>query len=152
MGNYSKDPQDALQEALSKGYARVRFQQGKPLLDRELNLAADLVSPQRLLEQHVGNGVPAGNDGFRISNISSSDFTIEKGRCLVGGYEVVLNANTTYQGQPQKNNVATPLPTGQSYVYLRVFSSLITAAQDSALTNTGAGDVGFETTVREKIE
>ncbi len=153
MGNFSKDPQTAVQEALTKGYSQVLFQQGKPVLDRELNLLGDLASPQRLAEHHIGNGVPAGSNGFRLSglNVAASDFTIEAGRCLVAGQEVVLAANTTYKTQPHPEHVA-PFPGGTSNVYLRVFRSEVTGAQDTDLNNTGAGDVGFETAVREKVE
>ncbi len=151
MGNFSIDPQTVLQDALEKGYHRVRFQQGKPILDRELNLLEDLIGPQRLALHHLGNGVPEGSDGFRVSdlNVAANDFTIHAGRCLVSGYEVVLTENTTYQSQPHTENVSN-LPAGRSNVYLRVFSSEVTGVQDSELQNSG--DVGFETAVREKTE
>ncbi len=96
MGNYSKDPATALQTALSKGYSRVRFQQGKPILDRELNLAADLAGCERLAQQYIGDGVPAGSAGFQITglNTPTGDFSILPGTCRVGGLEIVL-ANPT---------------------------------------------------------
>lgn len=154
MGNFSQDPKDVLQDALRKGYTRVRFQQGKPLLDRELNLLGDLASPQRLVAHYFGNGVPDDSNSFRISGLNVAqndfDFTIEAGRCLVGGYEVVLGANTTYKTQPHTENVTISLPSETSNVYLRVFSSEITGAEDPSLLNSG--DVGFETAVREKVE
>lgn len=151
MGNFSKDPSTVLQDALEKGYTRVRFQQGKPLIDRELNLLGDLVSPQRLAAHHLGNGVPADSNGFRISSLnpSTDDFEIEAGRCLVNGYEVVLAANTSYQTQPNLDNV-TSLPSGTSFVYLHIFRREVTGAEDSSLLN--ADDVGFETAVREKVD
>lgn len=153
MGNYSKDPKIVLQEALEKGYSRIRFQQGKPILERELNLLGDLANPKRLAEHHLGNGVPADSNGFLISglDVANNDFTIEAGRCLVGGYELVLTANTTYKAQHHTENVST-LPSGTSNVYLRVFQSEVTGVLDADLNNSGAGDVGFETAVREKIE
>jgi hypothetical protein len=154
VGNYSKNPQTAYQEAVQKGYARVRFQQGKPILDRELNLLSDLAGPQRLAP-YMGNGVPDGSDGFRISGLSTSthDFQIKAGRCLVNGYEVVLAADTTYKNQPHKERVG-PLPTSTSGIlpklYLRVIIAEATEAQDAELQNPG--DVGFETSVRERVE
>jgi len=45
----------------------VRFQQGRPALDRELNLAADLASPQRLAARYLGNGLPARRRRLRHS-------------------------------------------------------------------------------------
>ena len=44
MGNSSQDPDVVLSDSLARGYFRVRFQQGKPVLDRELTLAADLAN------------------------------------------------------------------------------------------------------------
>ncbi len=150
--SFSRDPQEALQEALDRGYRSVRFQQGKAVLDRELNLLADLASPQRLAEQYVGNGLPAGSDGFRIGDldVAADDFTIAGGSCLVAGQEVRLAAPATYQNQPVKARVAA-LPGGASNVYLRVFLSTATPNEDAALSNDGPGDVGSVTTLRERV-
>lgn len=151
MGNYSQDPQAVLKNALIKGYTRVRFQQGKPVLDRELNLAADLAAPQRLAQSYIGNGTPPGDDGFAISglNVAANDFVIASGRALVNGQEVVLSANTTYRTQPIQAHVAN-LPAGVSSVYLRVIPTEVTAAQDADLGNPN--DVHDETAVRERLD
>src|SRR5258707_670618 len=123
MGNFSKDPSISLQSALSNGYSRVRFQQGKPILDRELNLVADLASPERLAKQYIGEGVPAGSSGFQITNLNAatSDFGILSGTCRVMGLEVVLAAQTTYKGQPNSAHVG-PIAAGANNVYLHVFT------------------------------
>lgn len=151
MGNFSKKPQVELTNALDRGYCAVRFQQGKPVLDHELNLAADLVSPRRLAAAYFGNGVTAGTNGFFISNlqVGTNDFTIAAGRCLVNGLEATLLADTTYRTQPVKTNVAA-LPAGASNVYLHVFTREVNGAEDPGLLNPG--DVNFETSVRDKVE
>src|SRR5579864_1306259 len=151
MGNYSSDPNTTLQTALDRGYTRVRFQQGKPILDRELNLVADLAGTERIAQQYLGDGVPSGSQGFQITglNVGNNDFNILPGRCLVGGQEAVLAQATTYKGQPNNTKVQA-LPAGASNVYLRVFSTEIASAQDSGLNNSG--DVGFETAIREKTD
>jgi len=151
MGDFSRDPDTTLQDAIAKNYSRVRFQQGKPLLDRELNLLADLASPQRFAQNNFGNGVRSEGDDFLITGLSvpNNDFTITGGSCLVNGYEIVLAGNTTYKNQPRNEHVAN-LPGGVSNVYLRVFRSEVTGAQDALLLN--AGDVGSETAVRERVE
>ncbi len=151
--SFSRDPAVVLQDAIQKGYARVRFQQGKPVLDRELNLLGDQSSPTLLADQYLGNGVPSGNGGFRIGNlnVASNDFTIEAGRCLVAGHEVALAANTTYRTQPNNANVAA-LPAGASNVYVRAVLRPVTQAEDAALGNTGPGDVGQVTAVRDKAD
>jgi len=147
MGNYSNDPQVALQAAVSSGYSRVRFQQGKPILDRELNLLADLASPERLAQQCIGDGVPSGSQGFQITglNVAGGDFNILQGVCRVAGREVVLGNQTTYKSQPNKGQVAA-LPAGGSNVYLHVFTDEVTSAQDPDLANSG--DVSVETSIR----
>src|SRR5437588_927980 len=139
MNSFSKDPKQVFQEATKKGYSRVRFQQGKPLLDRELNLLGDLAHPGRLAEPYIGSGVPAGSDGFAITNLVPNDFTIGAGRCLVNGNEVVTT-NTTYQKQPNQGNVVN-FPAATFGVYLHIFPTEFTDAEDPDLKN--AGDVGF---------
>src|SRR3954469_10534599 len=131
MGNFSRNPDVELAAALDRDYCRVRFQQGKPALDRELNLAADLAAPQRLLSQYVGDGVAGAGGDFAIANLNvpGSDFTIGAGRCLVNGREAVLRANTTYRAQPVQAHVA-PLPAGLSSIYLRVGEREVTSAED----------------------
>lgn len=154
MGNYSRDPQTVLTEALNDGYTSVRFQQGKPILDRELNLLADLSAPHRLAQRYIGNGVPDGSDGFRILKVdpASDNFVIQAGRILVNGYEVELAADTTYQDQPHKEKVAPLALTsiGGSWIYLRVFNVEVNETQDPDLQNSG--DIGFETALRERVE
>jgi hypothetical protein len=147
MGNFSRDPRVELQNALDRDYVAVRFQQGKPALDRELNLAADLASPRRVAAQYIGNGVA---DGFEIRglNVAANDFTITAGRALVNGLEAVLRADTTYRTQPVRTSVGS-LPAGASNVYLRVATREAGAADDPLLAN--AADVGFETAVRDRV-
>lgn len=155
MGNYSKNPQAAFQEATQKGYTRVRFQQGKPILERELNLLADLVAPHSVLRHYVGSGVPEGSDAFKLTNFdrAQNDFRIAGGRCVVDGVEVVLNSDTTYKNQPHKGRVR-PLPVSstlaQWHLFLRVFAAEVNEAQDPDLRNSG--DIGFETALRERVE
>ena len=131
MGNYSQDPKATLQASLTSGYCRVRFQQGKPVLDRELNLLGDLANPQRLAQNYLGNGTPSADKSFQITglNLPAGDFTVTAGRCLVGGLEATLAANTTYRTQPHPEHVAA-FPAGAN----------------------NPGDVTFETAVRDRVE
>jgi hypothetical protein len=152
VGNYSNDPQATLEDAVQKGYTNVRFQQGKPILDRELNLASDLAAPQRLFQKYLGNGTPEGSDGFRIDNVDldAGDFNIKAGRFLVNGYETVLDADTTYQNQPHNEHVAPLSQTDASLIFLRVFTVEVNDTEDADLHNSG--DIGFETTLRVRVE
>jgi YVTN family beta-propeller protein len=66
MGNFSRDTFDKL-----KHYVGVRLQQGVPLVDADWNEQEDIrrYELQAFLKWFVGNGVPEGNDGFRIISI-----------------------------------------------------------------------------------
>jgi hypothetical protein len=84
MGNFSRDTFDAL-----KHYVGVRLQQGVPLVDADWNEKEDIrkFEIEAFLKWFVGNGVPEGNQGFRI-------------QALAGGGEntVVLTAGTVGTG------------------------------------------------------
>jgi hypothetical protein len=151
MGNYSQDPQTVLQTALTKGYSRVRFQQGKPVLDRELNLAAELVGPERIAQAYIGNGTPSGSNGFAIGglNLAGNEFTISAGQALVNGQMVTLTANTTYRTQPIQTHFAN-LPNGASNIYLRVLQTEVSSQQDSDLANPN--DILGETAIRIRVD
>ena len=151
MPNSSRNPNQVLIDAEQKGYSRILFQQGKPVCDFELTLLGDLANPQRMAAQYIGSGVPAGNDGFAISdlNVAGSDFAIKAGRCLVNGKEVVLATNTTYKNQPHQEQIRN-FSVGKSNVYLRVFPREVTDAEDASLANQN--DVGTVTALREKTD
>ncbi len=64
MGDFSRSTFDRV-----KHYVGVRLQQGVPLVDADWNEAEDIrrYEVQAFLKWFVGDGVPAGNDGFRIA-------------------------------------------------------------------------------------
>jgi hypothetical protein len=68
MGNFSRDPQDRLADALARHYVGVRMQQGAPIVDADWNQLEDLrrFEFEDVNRRVLGNGVPLGNDGFRI--------------------------------------------------------------------------------------
>lgn len=72
MGNFSRDPSDRLTDSIAKHYVGVRMQQGVPLLDTDWNELEDLRKHEleSLMKQFIGDGVPAGNDGFRIEALA----------------------------------------------------------------------------------
>jgi hypothetical protein len=148
MGNYSRDPNDELAYAIEKDYVRVRFQQGKPALDRELNLAADLADPRRLTSRYLGNGIAGRGSDFRIANVNvnSKDFELGEGRALVGGLEAVLRGPTTFQ----KLYPGAALPPLPFRVYLKVGEREVNSAEDAVLAN--GGDVTFETAIRTRVD
>ncbi|MFC0541517.1 DUF6519 domain-containing protein [Kutzneria chonburiensis] len=64
MGDFSRSTFDRV-----KHYVGVRLQQGVPLVDADWNELEDIrrFEVQAFLKWFVGDGVPAGNDGFRIT-------------------------------------------------------------------------------------
>lgn len=148
MGNFSKNPQAALAEAIAKGYTGVLLEQSAPLLDRDVNLLAALLEhPLRtIIKHHIGN-VPAGSDGFRISNVNlaANDFTIGAGTILANGLVITLETATTFQ---EHTGHTGTLPAGQSHVYLRVWEEEWDSTHDPDLENPD--DVGMRTSVRRK--
>ena len=135
-----------LKDASDSGYSRLLSQQGKPVLDPDLNVLNSLAGFQHI-GPYLGNGVPAGSNGFAVGNLNLelNDFDITAGLCLVNGQEARLKEGTTYKTQPNNENVVA-LPDGKSKVYLRVFALEVNAQAGNA------EDVGIETPVREKTD
>jgi len=126
MGNFSRDTFDKL-----KHYVGVRLQQGVPLVDADWNEQEDIrkYEVQAFLKWFVGNGVPKGNDGFRILAIPErvlmvaipgtgrlgrprgNDFGIKGGTAegagliLVEGWDAVIESTIQYTEQPLYDNV-----------------------------------------------
>ena len=121
MGDFSRQTFDKL-----KHYVGVRLQQGVPIVDADWNEQEDVrkYELQAFLKWFVGNGVPAGNEGFLITSTAdpddnsdsagSNDFIIKggdgtpegAGRCLVEGWEVVNENDLLYTQQSLHNNPA----------------------------------------------
>jgi hypothetical protein len=89
MGNFSRDPATRLADAVAKRYVGVRMQQGVPLLDADWNELEDLRKHevQSLVHRFIGDGVPAGNDGFRVETLAGG-----------GVGSIVLHALPTLNG------------------------------------------------------
>ncbi|SRR6266496_1922105 len=73
MGDFSRDPKTRLADSFGKHYVGVRLQQGVPVLDADWNELDDLrrIELEELGRWTIGNGVPVGNDGFRIMPIAA---------------------------------------------------------------------------------
>jgi hypothetical protein len=80
-----------------KHYVSVRIREGVPLLAADWNEMDDIrrFELQAFLKWFVGDGVPYGSNGFKISqgslnsSIIRDDFFIQAGRCLVNGWEAL---------------------------------------------------------------
>ena len=160
MADFSQSPQDLLLASQQKGYVGIHIEQGVPVLDRDLNLLHDLVvaTVRSVITRYIGNGVPAGADGFAVqarpAGQNSQDFGIAAaasgpGTALVGGIEVTIPAAITYTSQPGVPPLTTPTSAGRTdTVYLDVSLTEVDGTVDTDLTNSQ--DVGVQTSVRLK--
>lgn len=154
MGNFSRDPFQELQRSRAMGYLGLHVEQGVPVLDRDLNLLADLVagSVREVLARHLGSGIAERSDAFAVEAIpAENDFCVfappEGGTCLVGGIQVSIDAPLRYGSQPGAPPLTTPADDDrEDLVYLDVWVEEVDDTADAALDN--ADDVGMRTSVR----
>lgn len=170
MGNFSRNTFDRL-----KRYVGVRLQQGVPLIDADWNEQEDIrkFELQAFLKWFAGSGVPLGNNGFQIIaasgannnfDITGGDGTaLGAGRCLVDGWDVMIESTLRYSNQPLYNNatlagqwgvapiapLTTPGAVRVDTVYLDVWEREVDSGEDSDLINPA---IGLETCVRLKRE
>ena len=120
MGDYSRDPQTRLDEAVAKHYVGVRLQQGVPLLDADWNELEDLRRHElaSLVARFIGDGVPSGNDGFRAEALPDGGVdTIVLESTPQGGaayLSIDLAASTAAGGLGFTQAVAATMHTGTS--------------------------------------
>ncbi|MFG3257548.1 DUF6519 domain-containing protein [Streptomyces sp. NPDC048172] len=102
-------------------HVNVRLQQGVPIVDADWNLLDDIrkFELRAFLKWYVGDGVPDGNDGYRITGGLSNDFTVragtqgpagtlpnldtalrQVGRFIVDGLDVTLKTDLAFSAQP----------------------------------------------------
>jgi Family of unknown function (DUF6519) len=146
-----------------------------PLVDADWNEQDDLrrYELQAFLKWFVGNGVPKGNDGFRILAIAGAEntFAIQggdgtpegAGRYLVDGWDVINESTLPYTAQPLFNNASlaatwgveplpsltTPAQDRTDRVSVDVWEREVDVAEDEQLVNPA---IGVETGVRVKRE
>jgi hypothetical protein len=160
-------------------YVGVRLQQGVAIVDADVNEREDArqFEVRAFLKWFVGNGVPEGNDGFRIEGTGlANDFHIragapkipagvtptdvEKGlayvgRCLVDGQDVLITDDVRYstlpapKGAPALAPLQTPTTNAPLLAYLDVWTRLITPTEEPKLIHPG---LGAETCARYKRE
>src|SRR5262245_5309526 len=153
MGNFSKDPFDELRRSREQGYVGLHVEQGVPLLDRDLNLLADLVSHtvREILDRHLGSGVAERDAAFAVGALpTDNDLRIAAppggGAFLVGGIQVTIASTLAYSGQGDVLPLTTPERDRDDVVYLDVWVEEVDASADAVLANDG--DVAMQTSVR----
>src|SRR5690242_5831283 len=94
MGVITKDTFDP-----TKGFSSVRMQQGVPLVDADVNELDDIrkFEHRAFLKCYVGDGLPSGNDGFRIMGFGEADdFLIRPGAQFDPSAPDALSAALTF--------------------------------------------------------
>lgn len=134
----------------------VRLQQGVPILDRDWNEMEDIrrYFERMLRKYYIGNGVPKGNDGFKITappDKRENDFLIKAGRCMVNGYDVENEENIYYSTQVSTNAelLTTPTTNRKFLVYLDVWIESVNSDKDPDLKNSQ--DINMETCIRDRL-
>lgn len=151
-------------------YVSVRLAQGVPLVDADWNESEDIrrFELRAFVRWFVGDGVPFGNDGFRIEGVSAlgdnRDFRIKAGgaaaplaagRMFVDGLEAFILADTNFTAQSlhasQAGSAALAARWGVPVVpaivpantpliiYLDVWERLVTPTEDATLILAGLG-------------
>src|SRR5262245_21081567 len=100
-----------------RSYVNMRLQQGVPIVDADWNEMDDMrrFELRAFLKWYVGDGVPQGNDGYRIEALAApqnqNNFNIRAGiagaadglrnvgRCLVDGLEAMITGDVQFTGQ-----------------------------------------------------
>lgn len=157
-------------------YVGVRFKQGVPLVDADLNEMDDQrrFELRSFLRWFVGDGVPDGNDGFKILPAAQPNDVLitgglgtpeSAGRCLVDGLEALNESDLRFTQQPLVDParaaalgvlpiaIPTPPAVGQRHdlYYLDVWEREVVS------TEVGHGDIvdsriGIETARRIRRE
>ncbi len=151
-------------------YVSVRLAQGVPLVDADWNESEDIrrFELRAFVRWFVGDGVPLGNDGFRIGAIGVAGSTTDcrimagggtaplaAGRMFVDGLEAFIVADTLFTAQPLHAGqpgaaalaarwgvpaiVAIVPGTTPLSIYLDIWERLVTAAEDATLILAGLG-------------
>lgn len=140
-------------------YVSLRLQQGVPVLDADWNEADDIrrLELETLLTAAIGSGVPAGGDGFRISEAAdpSNNLFIEAGLILADGWMVYNPAGVDYVDQPHREAAGVvpvlpiPLPDApvarSELIFLDAWDQPVDSGGDEALVDPR---IGIETGIR----
>ena len=135
----------------SKQYVSLRLQQGVPFLDADFNEVDDIrrAELELMLARAIGNGVPAGSDGFKILEATTTNnFVIEAGLLFLDGWWVFNPARIDYLNQPHRTakglapalrvlqNIAAA---AQELAYLDAWELVVDGQEDTNLINPRIG-------------
>lgn len=161
-GNFTNQGNDTFDP--TKQYIGIRIQQGVPLLDRDWNELEDIRRYQEMLirKWYLGDGTP-DRDGLRITMSGLTDFSINKGRYQIDGFEVevlpqggMLPAESilySQQKNPNEPQVAmpalTPLASTETERWDSVYIDLW-ISEVNGIKNSDLNDI--ETCLRHRLD
>jgi hypothetical protein len=136
-----------------RGYAGVLFQQGRVVLDADLNEAQAIHSDslrKAIVDINGPAWGPADGIGFKVDS-SAADFPISKGVYYVGGLACVCPDGVTYSKQPWwtlADGPPKPLPKN-GLIYIEAALRHVTTIQDAELSD--AALEGLDTSTRTQV-
>src|SRR6266404_1189872 len=134
-----------------KQYVSLRLQQGVPFVDADFNELDDIrrTELELMLARAIGNGVPAGSDGFKILEATTTNnFVIEAGLLFLEGWWVSNQGRIDYLNQPHRTSrgLAPPLRVlaniavaGRELAYLDTWELVVNGQEDTNLINPRIG-------------
>lgn len=135
----------------SKQYVSLRLQQGVPFLDADFNEVDDIrrAELELMLAKAIGNGVPAGSEGFKILEATTTNnFVIESGLLFLDGWWIFNPARIDYLNQPHRTakglapalRILQNIPAAaHELAYLDVWELVIDGQEDTNLVNPRIG-------------
>lgn len=134
-----------------KQYVSLRLQQGVPFVDADFNELDDIrrAELELMLARAIGNGVPAGSDGFKILEATTTNnFVIETGLLFLDGWWVFNQGRIDYLNQPHRTarGLAPPMRILQNIpgaarelAYLDAWELIVNGQEDINLINPRIG-------------
>src|ERR1700752_786244 len=135
----------------SKQYVSLRLQQGVPFVDADFNEVDDIrrAELELMLARAIGNGVPAGSDGFKILEATTTNnFVIEAGLLFLDGWWGFNPTQIDYLNQPHRTaksltpalRILQNIPAAaQELAYLDAWELVIDGQEDTSLVNPRIG-------------
>jgi len=126
-----------------KRQSKIIFQETKPLLNYELNLAQDILNEKSIDTSKYGLGNNYVGDSFSVyPSTMNNEIFIKKGIFYHNGYPIELTEDVRI------NALSTPSSDRIDSIYAEWYISEINGTDDPSIVDS---TLGFETTVQERI-
>lgn len=146
-GDFSRRTFDA-----TKHYSAVLVEQGRLLTDADSEEEHRILThrTERAAEDVLGAcGGPLPDAGFALSTPDGAELRIGAGPYYAAGTRLENESEVAFTGQPDRYDVAWPLPEGRHAVVLDCWRWLVTALDDPSIREVALG--GPTTASRERV-